>query len=266
MLGMLKSEIYKLFKKKSFYICALVLMILAGIAVWTYESITASRFGITESGFLKQWMGYTGWNGIQLGLGNVLLINSIFTSIFVCYEFSSGMNKNLAIRGKNKFVMYFSKMIVSMIVPVLYTLLAAVVSYAIGSHLWGAGKWEQSYINSIIIPLGLFVLVQMVYQSIFVMTGYLSKSSGWTTAINFAISSFLLPALAIKGINYILDTWFGVKESVAKYWLGDGFINIYEYKYPLEAEHAKIFPWVLIAYFVIPAIIGSVVFYKREVK
>ena len=265
MLGMLKSEIYKLFKKKSFYICALVLMGLAGIAVWTYESMLTSRFGITESGFLKQ-LGYTGWNGIQLGLGNVLLMNSIFTSIFVCYEFSSGMNKNLAIRGKNKFVMYFSKMIVSMLIPVLYTLLAALTSYAIGSHLWGAGKWEQDYVNSIIIPLGLFVLVQMVYQSIFVMAGYLSKSSGWTTAINFAISSLILPLLAIKGINYILDTWFGVKESVAKYWPGDGFVNIYEYKYPLDVEHAKIFPWVLIAYFVIPAIIGSVVFYRREVK
>ena len=37
MLGMIKSEIYKLFNKKSFYICALVLMGLIGLSVLSYE-------------------------------------------------------------------------------------------------------------------------------------------------------------------------------------------------------------------------------------
>lgn len=264
MLGMIKSEIYKLFNKKSFYVCALILMVLAGISVWGYKELLASQLRISSDFLNLKEMGLTGWDGIKIGVGNVLIINSIFTSIFVSYEFSSGMNKNLAIRGKNRFVMYFSKMIVSMLIPVLYTLLSAFTSYAIASHLWNTGNWDQKYIDSIIIPIGVFVLVQMAYQSIFVMVGYLSKSSGWATAINFALSSAILTALIIGGIDHVLNSWFGVKESVFKYWIGR-FSSIY-YEYPLKDEIAKIFPWVVSSYFVIPAIIGSIVFWKREIK
>ena len=268
MLGMIKSEIYKLFNKKSFYVCALILMGLAGLGAWFFENTYFQRLGIPViEGAMKQ-MGFTAWDAVRYGAGfdNIIIMNSIFSSIFVCYEFSSGMNKNLVIRGKNKLIMYFSKMLVSMLIPIVYTILAAITSYAISSHLWDSGKWEESYVNSIVIPICLFILVQMVYQSIFVMIGYLSKSSGWATAINFSISSLILPVIVIGGINYVLNSWFGIKESIDKYWPGNGFVNIYEYEYPLKAEHAKIFPWVLIAYFVIPAIVGSFVFWKREVK
>jgi len=264
MLGTIRSEIYKLFNKKSFYVCALILMALAGISVWGYKELLASQYRISSDFLNLKEMGFTGWDGIKIGVGNVLIINSIFTSIFVSYEFSSGMNKNLAIRGKNRFVMYFSKMIVSMLIPVLYTLLSALTSYAIASHLWNTSSWDQKYIDSIIIPIGVFVLVQMAYQSIFVMVGYLSKSSGWATAINFALSSAILTTLIIGGIDHVLNSWFGIEESVFKYWIGR-FSSVY-YEYPLKDEIAKVFPWVVSSYFVVPAIIGSFVFWKREIK
>lgn len=264
MLGMIKSEIYKLFNKKSFYVCALILMILAGVSVWTYKEQLAYQYRINSDFLNLKEMGFTGWDGIKIGVGSVLIINSIFTSIFVSYEFSSGMNKNLAIRGKNRFAMYFSKMIVSMLIPILYTLISAFTSYVIASHLWNTGNWDQKYIDSTIIPIGVFVLVQMAYQSIFVMIGYLSKSSGWATAINFALSSAILTSLVIVGIDHILNSWFGIEESVFKYWIGR-FSSIH-YEYPLKDEIAKIFPWVVTSYFVIPAIIGSFVFWKREIK
>ena len=264
MFGMLKSEIYKLFSKKSFYVCALILMAVVGISVWTYSGQLAMKMGITSDLINLKELGFTGWDGIKIGLGNVLIINAIFTSIFVSYEFSSGMNKNLAIRGKNRFVMYFSKMIVSMLIPILYTLISAITSYVIGSHLWNVGNWDQKYVDSIIIPIGLFVLVQMAYQSIFVMIGYLLKSSGWSTAINFGIASDILPELVMLGISYVLRAWFEIKFSVIKYWIG-GYLSIYNYN-PLTGEIEKLFPWVVTSYFVIPAIIGSLVFWKREIK
>ena len=275
MLGMLKSEIYKLFNKKSFYICALVLMGLIGLSVWSYEKNYFDRWGISgiEGISLKQ-MGFTAWSAIMSGIGFefITVMNSIFTSIFVCYEFSSGMNKNLVIRGKNKFIIYFSKMLVSMLVPIMYTLLSALTLYSISSHVWNAGNWEQSYVNSIVIPMGLFVLVQMAFQSIFVMFGYLFQNSVWVTATNFGLSFGIIPSLIIVGISYILKNWFGFEEhigniarNVGKYWLGS-VSGVYSYGYPLDEETTKIFPWLVIAYFIIPAIIGSIIFFRREVK
>ena len=266
MLGMLKSEIYKLFNKKSFYVCALVLMGFIGLSVWLYEKYYLQNLPIANiEGISLKQMGFTAWNAMMAGIGfeYIEFINAIFTSIFVCYEFSSGMNKNLIIRGKNKFIMYFAKMLVSMIIPIVYTLLSALTLYVISSHVWGAGHWEQSYVNSIIIPMGLFVLVQMAFQSIFVMFGYLFCSSSWVTAANFGFASSLIPEFITQGIDTILESWFGIKAYLWNYWLGK-FSGIYGY--PLKEEAAKIFPWLIIAYFIIPAIIGSVVFYKREVK
>lgn len=275
MLGMIKSEIYKLFNKKSFYICALVLMGLIGLSVLSYEKNYFGGLGIsdTEGISLKQ-IGFTAWRAIRYGIGFefITIMNSIFTSIFVCYEFSSGMNKNLVIRGKNKFIIYFSKMLVSMLVPVIYTLLSALTLYSISSHVWNAGNWEQSYVNSIVIPMGLFVLVQMAFQSIFVMFGYLFQSSVWVTATNFGLAFGIIPSLIIAGISYILKNWFGFEESilnivanVGKYWLGS-VSGVYSYGYPLNEETTKIFSWLVSSYFVIPAIIGSIVFWKREIK
>lgn len=268
MLGMLKSEIYKLFNKKSFYICALILMGLIGLSIWAYEKSFLDKFGVSGiEGISFKQMGFTAWDAMMNGIGFefITVMNSIFTSIFVCYEFSSGMNKNLVIRGRNKFVIYFSKMLVSMLIPIIYTLLSAVTLYSITSHSWNAGNWEQSYINSIIIPMGLFVLVQVAFQSIFVMFGYLFCTSVWVTANNFGLAFGIIPSLIISGINYILKNWFGIQTNIFKYWLGS-ISGVYSLSYPLKEETAKIFPWLIIAYFIIPAIIGSVVFFKREVK
>lgn len=264
---MLKSEIYKLFSRKSFYVCAIVIMIMTGIRVWSYASYLSTRCGFDVTLLDLKETGLTGWEALKgLSFDNLtIVISSIFTSIFVCSEFSSGVIKNLVLRGKNKFSIYFSKMIVSMLVPFVYTVLSAAVSFFLGSYLWNWANWEQKYLNSIIIPILLFLLVQMAYQSIFVMFCYLFKSSGWSTAVNFGFATSLIPMLVIGWGNYVLKNWFGVTESFL-YWMDEGFANVYSYSFPLEDELMKIFPWVVLGYFVIPAIIGSIIFWKREVK
>lgn len=267
MLGMLKAEFYKLFTKKSFYVCALILMVIAGANVWGTESLLCARWGI-ESLDLKR-LGYTGWSVFNVGIDNLPIFCSIFSSIFVCSEFSSGMTKSLVIRGKSRIVIYLSKLISSMVVPVVYSLLTIATAYSVGSYLWGAGTWSDKYVNSLLIPMGMFILLQMIYQSMFVMFGYVFMSSGWTTAINFGTASGLIPGLIAAGISYVATNWFGVSRSVAysitDYWIGN-YGSIHAEEWPYEQDVLNKIIWVMVAYLVIPTIIGVVVFCKREVK
>lgn len=263
MMKMMKSECYKLFTKKAFYICAIILLVIIGADVWTTEAQFCMQYGF-ESFDLKQF-GFTGWSAIIMkGMSTwILNMSSIFSSIFVCSEFSSGMIKNLSIRGKNKFVMYFSKLVTCLLVPVIYTILSVIVSYLIGAFLWSPGEWKPEYVDSILIPIGFFILVQLVFQSIFVMVGYVFESSGWTTGVNLGIATEILPGLLITGINFVLRDWFGLKEaSAGKYWIG----NIFEYKWPFDNEIMSVLPWLIVVYLVIPALIGSIIFSRREVK
>ena len=265
MIGMLKAELYKLFTKKSFYICALILLFITGVTVWTTEARFCMMYGF-ESLDLKQF-GFSGWSAIKEGVSTLILtVSSILTSILVCSEFSSGMVKNLSIRGKNKFVMYFSKLFACFLVPIIYTLLGVLISYSIGAFLWSPGEWKVEYIDSILIPLGFFILVQLVFQSIFVMVGYVFESSGWSTAVNLGIAFSLVPSLIISGIDFVLKNWFGLKDiKVAKYWIGS-FSDIFESKWPFGDEVMSVLPWLILVYLIVPAIVGSVVFSKREVK
>ena len=184
MIGMLKSEIYKLFTRRSFYVCGIILLALVAINVWTTEAQLCYDYHIDGGLDLKKF-GFSGIDGIMQGLPLLAkwgaTIISIFSSTFVCSEFSSGMVKNFAVRGKNKFIMYFSKLIACLFVPIIYTLLSVLVSYAIGAFLWSPGEWKDAYVNSLLIPFGFFVLIQVVFQSIFVMVGYIIESSGWSS-------------------------------------------------------------------------------------
>ena len=81
MLGMIKSEVYKLFNKKSFYVCALILMGLAGLGAWFFENTYFQRLGIPViEGAMKQ-MGFTAWDAVRYGAGfdNIIIMNSIFS-------------------------------------------------------------------------------------------------------------------------------------------------------------------------------------------
>lgn len=272
MIGMLRSEIYKLFKKKSFYICALISMVLVSLIIWTYEwqvneqlAAQYASLGIPFDGIDLKRMGYTAWNALELFAqgSSIGVLSAIFSSIFVCSEFSSGAIKNLAIRGKNRFVMYFSKLVMCMLVPIIYVLLSAGTAYLVGSYLWNSGEWKSQYVDSILIPIGLNTLVQVIFQSIFVMIGYLLRSSGWAMALNFGIAGGIIPSLMIAGVNYISKNWFGIKDVILyKYWLG-----AYEGRgWPLADDVKSYIIWVLLAYLIIPSVIGSIVFWKREIK
>ena len=95
------------------------------------------------------------------------------------------------------------------------------------------------------------------------MIGYLLRSSGWAMALNFGIALGTIPSLMIAGVNYISKNWFGIQNVVlSKYWVG-----FYEGReWPLPDDLKYYIVWVFLAYLIIPSIIGSVVFSKREIK
>ncbi|MCL2311152.1 MAG: ABC transporter permease [Firmicutes bacterium] len=262
MLNLINSEFYKLFRRKAFYICAIIVAILSALDVFTIPYQIEMQYGISDLD-LKMF-GYNGLFVLTRGAGQVALFSSIFVSLFVASEFSTGMVRNILIRGVNRFYFYFSKLIVSLTVPFMYTILACLVSFLVGTYLWGPGDLTQEITSTTLNALGAFVVVQFVLHSLYVMIGFVLRNTGATVAVNLGLVISLISNLLISGWNFILRHWFGVSINIAKYWIGN-YINVYQFsRFPHDL--LMLLTWVSLSYLVVACAVGSLTFWKREIK
>ena len=215
LLSVLKADFYKLFRMKSFYICGAIAMLLSalsiGLSVYvmktTYASIPASYFG------------FNGLVAFQNGLSSANMFFVIFTSLFVSGEFTYGTIKNMISSGRSRISIYFSKIVSGVSVVVMYSMACALVSGIIGTIAWGMGDnvTRNDYLD-LFRTIGLYILAEFSRQCLFVMIGFIFKTSGSTVAINLLIAmgvfSHIISSLADKLINNIPN----IKNfSLAKY-------------------------------------------------
>lgn len=278
MIGLLKAEFYKLFRRRAFYVCLLIGILVSAFSIWLLNDNYVSyleRMGI-ESANLSD-MGFNGWMAIVNSTSMTSLLTAIFASMFVATDFSTGVVKNFLIRGTGRIKFYFSKLIASMVIPIIYEVCSYLGAFAMGSYLWKTGNWEQAYLNGILVPLGWSALVVLSFTSMFVAFGFIFRGTGSTIAMNLAMSIDVLPDLASRVVNLILRKWFGIENfNLYKYWLGN-YVYIYQTdsEYCLNHYHdgilsdqksLMILVWTMIGWFLVSTIVGCICFYKREIK
>lgn len=280
MLNLLKSDMYKIFKRMSFYVCLILSLLSAAYTVWTFEDTVknmykqqygayASMLGLDFDSMTAKDLGITAWSVFSQSASTAILMSVIFITIFLSAEFESGMCKTVILRGKGRISYYFSKLISSATVLLIYALSMCGLSFVLGAYRYQGAEWKEEYLKDYIIPLGWFALVAITWVSILCMICFLCRSSGFSMAINLGLAT-IIPTAIIAAVAYIAMSWFNVpfKNSVTmigKYWVGS-YGNVHLSVAEMSNDDMMTFIYTLCGWFFVPLIIGLLSFKQREIK
>lgn len=259
MINLLRSDFYKLFRTKAFYICGVIMATISVLIIVSLNASIKASMGIDAS-----LLGYDGLYALTAGLAWSNLFVTIMVSMFIPNEFSFGTIKNIASRGVSRINIYLSKIIVGIFISIVYTLFCAAVSFAAGSIMWGTGELTRAVYLDISRMVGLFLVAEVTLQCIFMMVGFFVRQTGGTVATNLAII-IAFPALVAQFVNYAVYQLFKVEDfSAEKYWPAT-----YLSKYlSLDITQADINTGLIVCgcYIVISLAVGIFFFYKRDIK
>lgn len=219
---LLRSDLYRLFKSKSFYICSFIafgLFILnLCIAYWASNIDTGNGEMLTN--LLPK-------DGISYALGafangNVQMILAIITGIYITADFAHGTMKNVVSKGFSRIQIYVSKLI-TMIVAVFIIILATFIVGTIGATIVSGklGDFSADSVKHIAGVVGIEVLLNTALTSLLVFVGMLFRNLGGTIAFNilgvmsFGPLIFSLLELLVK--NKIKFTEFSLSNNIMFY-------------------------------------------------
>lgn len=267
MANLLRADFYRLWKTKSYYVCAAVAAALAIFgAVMTQVSINIMKAAVKTEPELQQSVdkmventkiGGIGYMSTCMSDNLVPLLIAIVVSLFVCLYFSSGAIKNTHGFGRSE--IYGSIFITCSVSALIMMAVYMLFSFAAASVLWGVGKVDTSTVLDFLKILGTVSLLMIGCVSLFLMVAVLIRSNGGTIAIN--IGSFIVIPLLLNIINSLL-----IKSDVIlpKYWI----VNAGAYVAQLKPVNDDIIRSLIVAgcYIVATTAIGLFTFQKRDIK
>lgn len=280
MFGLIKSDLYKIFRMKSFYICGILAGLISGLFIFVFdlsEKMRYEMYGIADM-YVSP---YTGIYSFTLGISFAILFVLILTSMFIQSEFKFGTIKNMAAAGFSKSAIYFSKYISMIFITVVYTLVCGAASFAAGCFLAGAGEFNRAVFLDLLEVFGLFLLAQIALQSIFTMISFFIRSTGWTIVANLLV--YLILPNAFEYIDLLVNNWLASVISSVEWlssWIKIDNFSISKYwplRYTgeftnLDYLHMEFFGEILttgiivcVAYIVLSTLLGVLVFKKRDI-
>lgn len=251
MINVLKSDFYKLFTRKSFYICGIIVALLSVLDVWM----------MSETMIDPLILGYDGIYCIRNGLLEVKLLLTIFIAMFISSEFSYGTIKNIASRGISRVKIYLSKLVTGLFVSVVYTIIGTVCAFIFGTIKWGTGEFSNDVIIDICKMVGLFLLSLFAWQCIITMFGFIIRRSGGTIATALGLSAVINILFLV--INFIAKFKFDFDLDSMKYWPETYCTGV---SLSMDQEFIKIGVIVSIVYIIVSTAIGLYTFLKRDIK
>lgn len=212
MLNLLRSDFYRLFRSKSYYICMLVSAFLVALGIIVVY--LNNKMDTTTKVALP--------NGIDHGLsaitGNIPMFLGIIIGIYVTAEFTHGTMKNVVSKGFSKIKIYLSKyitMLAAAYIFLLFTWMIATIGATIFSGEFGAinGKYIAIIGIELLLYAGLIALLLLVAMVV--------KNLGGVIAINLIYILlvdqlfFLLLQLIVK--NKIKFTEYSILNNILFY-------------------------------------------------
>ena len=270
MLNILRADFYKLFRKKSFYVCSILLIILSIMNVYTYYSNVKSWF---DKGMQMAALGMNMFSVIPQGVVLPSIFCTIVISIFISDEFSFGTIKNLISSGAIRVNIYLSKLVISLFVSVVFTVICAITSFIAGVSFMGFSEVTRDDYLNLFKMIGLVILAQFAVQSIYSMISFLvqNKTVAVSTNIlidyllNFVVSAILIFAFAMWGNVQADDTSATqLMSNVIKCWPGNLVRSFASLRLiPKDISFGVI---VCLVSILISTFVGMFTFCKRDVK
>lgn len=246
--NLVKSELFKLRKDRSFW----VLMIGLIFSAIFYPALIYFD-DPAEAVMVKDLFTYTGLGGNNY---IVKLVPCILAGFFISSEYSMGTMKSIGSSGNSKMRIYWAKLSVFSLGAMIISIIFPLVITAVGAILFGFNEMPE--LDYVLRTMGLTLLYQAAFAAIMALVASIFTDSGKT--IGFLILFFIL----FDSIFYGLSQKFSIVEtifnySVFKLILGIGEINL---------ANSELMKHILVPIFTYIAfgLIGSFIFRKKEIK
>ena len=212
MFNIIKMDLYKMFKSRSFYILniALIVIILTvGIVMkvqvsMDYEKAQESNVSwsgedslksddplLTEEGYYQ--MQEESINGLDVKefmtiqySGITLILLALFIAILVCSELETGFIKNIIPLKNSRTSLIISKSIVSLIFILIQTAIGFAASAL--STIILSGQINILHPKGLAVYLGLQIILSMAFASLVILISYLTKSKAAVMSIGILLS------------------------------------------------------------------------------
>lgn len=262
MVNILRSDFYRLFKSKAFYICTLIASILIVIGAiimdWANNIVSESGNVVVTTGIgLQDGLSY-GRTAFSGG-ADVSLFIAIFIAIFITAEFVHGTMKNAVSKGFPKYQIYLSKFIT----VTAATYIMMLVTFVIGTITAGIIKGEMgeitgTYVGQMFRMIGIELLLHAALVAILLMVAMTVRSNGGVIAINICIITF-------SGLVYqLLQLLFKNKITFSDYSLLNN-ISMYNDLAPVGEDILRSI-LVGVIFLVVATAVGIFAFKKFDVK
>lgn len=213
---LLSADLYKLYRNQTFWLCTLIA---AGLGV--YMLIVDNTMNAPElvHNQLSANAKNIGWALTQNISDVVILLFSVPVSIFVASEFHGGTMKNIVTKGFGRTRIYFSKLLVSLLMMIFMFLTFMLASMVTGGILWGF-TMNAAMLVKILQYIGLQLLSGCALACVYVAVAILIQNSAVVIAAN------LLLTLMGKFPVWIVDTIMGKGLNNGNYyWLVNNIMN-----------------------------------------
>lgn len=260
MINILKVDLYKMFKAKSFYVIGIILAAFSALNAYAFAEISLDAneelLMLINSNFFVVFM---------QNVNSVVTYVTLFVVLFMVSEFSNGTIKNIATKGYLRESIYFSKLIVGAVSTLIYVAVVALSIYlpyifVLRGHITNEFEVPKYFINSFFIML----LHLLAYISIGLMIASLVRKSGLSVVCLFAFTS-LIPFI-LDMLDKLLASNFETKFSLSKYFIS-GSLGYAISQADLSIPDKDIVRVILvpICFFVASVAIGVTVFKKRDI-
>ena len=261
MRNILKSDLFKLYKNKAFWICLLLSVAVAVLMVLAIQAginnITGNMGHVPFAGILGLISG-VGALTIFIPMNFHLIFIAVFSSLFVASEFQTGTIKNTISRGAGRVNVFFSKFIVTAFASIVMFLAFVIAIVVTGTILWGFDPGGIVTGISLLSMIALQALTVLAFSALFTFTSMTLRGTGGAIAANVIIVT--MASTLFSAISLLLPNDFNLND----YWLDWNLSNLATY----SPDGAYVIQGVVIAvgWSVVSIIVGVSMFKMRDIK
>ncbi len=259
MLNLLRAQMYKLFRNKSFYLILFINLIIDILGVLLYWSIINNPG--TGGGGPESVKGYSLMyliirNG---GIEVFECISIVFVALFVASELKHGNIKSEISFGFKRMDIYFSRLISCIIGVSIIMACSMLTGLAAGTALFGFGtSIESGIIISLLKSFFLITFVTIAYCSVYVMLCFVLKEPGVIIGVYIGftvlISNMLVAQLAMRFEGF---------RKITEYFLQSQLYNVA--KIEVTGKTALTSVIYTLGVFVIVSVLGYKIFNKTDI-
>ena len=221
---LIRFELRKLFRQKSFYICLIAYVLI--MLLMNYMTYDSSYSLAKQLGMELNTREYSGVYGAlkAINIGALGLILGIFTPLLICDDYANGTIRNVLARGYTKSMVFVSKYIAILTAAVIFVFVGWIAGFLDYAILCQPGL---KYLTvDAIAQFWMQVLLMMAYASIYFMVAIAIQKLGGSIAVCIMVAT-------MAGTLFIAaDLVLSMREStltVSPYWLGNIMNTLVEF-------------------------------------